>query len=452
MELDKNYPWLSSLEVSQQVIQDWQDEKTKQSLTFWALSNRKIDQKAYFDWAIDHYQMPFLNCLFFEQNLMTKTQWNEIKDLFDWTEEILPVAFWNNTIFIGIVEPLKKEINISGFKTRCILVNYESLHVMWKFVQSLSHFIEKEITRSRVMDKPVSAEPIVSKLSVSPETPLEKPLDKPVNAEHIVSKLSVSPETPLEKPLDKPVNAEPIVSKLSVSPETPLEKPLDKPVNAEPMMSLEDSSFPEAEEERAVEDNNTFPGRYPSEDNVLFMKNVKKENKHNDSKSLADSKAEENTKFTFVSTVDKNLTHSHISYNFDELWKYTKLFYNACLVLKVSEEKLYPVSWTGRIRHIETEFIPVDLNDYSLFKILKRGHPYNGFVVDHPVNRSFFSQIGWDEYPKHVTAIPIKNNQNILTNVFVGLSITPISRKKVSEVEEKVLQIFQGFFSLSQAA
>ena len=110
MELNKNYPWLSHLDVSEQLIQDWQNKNTSKSFTFWALRNRKVNQTSYFDWAVDHYQMPFLNGLFFEQNLMSKTQWNEIKDLFDWTEEVLPVAFWNDTIFIGCVEPPKKEI------------------------------------------------------------------------------------------------------------------------------------------------------------------------------------------------------------------------------------------------------------------------------------------------------------------------------------------------------
>ena len=491
MELNKNYPWLTPLEVSNQLIQDWQNKETTKSLTFWALRNKKIDQKTYFDWAINHYQIPFLNGLFFEQNLMTKTQWNEIKDLFDWTEEILPVAFWNNTIFIGCVEPPKKELKILDFETRYVLTSYWSLRVMWKFVQSLSHFIEKENTKSiafdklnkeleklsieeldkpvnakpmmskqaispmtpteKPLDKPVNAEPMMSKQAISPMTPTEKPLDKPVNAEPMMSKQAISPMTPTEKPLDKPVNAEPMMSKQAISPMTPTEKPLDKPVNAEPMMSKQASSLPEVEEERVVEDNNIFPDRSPSDDNVLLMNNFKKDNKQKVSENLSDNAVTEVTKFTLVDK-DKTLTHVSVSYNYEELWKYTKSFYCTSLVLKVKGEKIYPISWTGKIKCSKTEEVFVDLNDYSLFKIVKKGYSYNGFVVDNPVNKKFFSQIGWQEYPKHVTAIPVKDSQNNLVNVFVGLSIESISRGKIQQIEENVLKFFQTAYGLSQAA
>ncbi|MCZ0931554.1 MAG: hypothetical protein OXJ52_00140, partial [Oligoflexia bacterium] len=399
------------------------------------------DQKSYFNWAVDHYQIPFLKGLFLEQNLMTKTQWNEIKDLFDWTEEILPVAFWNKTVFIGCVELPKREIEVLGFNTRFVLTSCQSLRVMWKFVQSLSHFIEKEVTRSIEINK-LNLE----QANVSPDIPSQKPLNKPASADLVSTQQAVSPDMPSQKPLDKPVSAEPVLSQQAVSPDMPSQKPLDKPVSAEPLMNLEKhADFPEGEEERVTEDNNTFPGRAPAEDNVLVMKNFNKENKQATSKKPADNiSLEENTKFTFFDTVDKTLTHFYNSYNYEELWKYTKSFYCTSLVLRVKGEKVYPISWTGQVKLKKTEDIFVDLNDYSLFKIVKKGYSYNGFVVDNPVNKKFFSQIGWQEYPKHVTAIPIKDSENNLVSVFVGLSVEPISRGKVQQIEENVLKFFQN--------
>ena len=419
MELNKNYPWLQSLKISDQDIQSWQDKNSRKSLTFWALRNKSIDQKAYFNWAIDHYQIPFLQGIFFEQNLMTKTQWKEIKDLYDWTEEILPVAFWNDTIFIGCVEPPKREIKLLEFETRYVLTSYQSLRVRWKFVQSLSHFIEKEITASIALDT------------------LNQQLT------------SMSLEEPVQKPLDKPISREPVLmSQQSVSLEEPVQKPLDKPVSREPVMNLEKRvSFPEEGEERMVENDSTFPGRAPVEDNVLVMKDFQKEDKHSNN-----TNSEENTKFTFFGTVDKPLTHFSMSYNYEELWRYTKSFYCTSLVLRVKGEKVSPMCWTGRIKCKKTEDISVDLNDYSLFKIVKKGYSYNGFVVDNPANKKFFSQIGWQEYPKHVTAIPIKASKNNLINVFVGLSVEPISRGKIQQIEEDVLKFFQSNHKISQAA
>ncbi|MDE0091795.1 MAG: hypothetical protein OXN83_00745 [Oligoflexia bacterium] len=429
MELNKNYPWLSDLKVSSQVVQKWQEENPQESLTFWALRHKNIDQKSYFNWAVDHYQIPFLQDIFFEQNLMTKRQWNEIKDLFDWTEEILPVAFWNGTVFIGCVEPPKKEIKVLGFDTRFILTSYQSLGIIWKLIQSLSLFIEKEATQSR----------IVNSLELEKQDLLtQNPLDKPVVKDSVLS-----PDVPSQKPLDKPIGKEPVLKVESVlSPDMPSQKPLDKPVNFKPVVNLkEQTSFPESEDERIGEDNNTFPGRSPIEDDVLVMKNIEKKNNEHIDKEEDSPDVGERTHVTFFGAVDKTMTH--FSHNYEELWKYTKTFYCTSLILKVKGERVYPVNWTGQIKCQRTGDIFVDLNDYSLFKIVKKGYSYNGFVVDNPVNKKFFSQIGWSEYPRHVTAIPIKDSEQRLINVFVGFSLEPISSGKIRQIQESVLKFFQ---------
>ena len=68
------------------------------------------------------------------------------------------------------------------------------------------------------------------------------------------------------------------------------------------------------------------------------------------------------------------------------------------------------------------------------------------------MNKKFFSQIGFEEYPKHVTAIPIKDNQNNLVNVFMGFSINPISRAQTQQIEESVLSFFEKNLKLSNVA
>ena len=450
MESNKNYPWLGNLKISNQAIQKWKEERSTKSLTFWALRNKSINQKAYFDWAVERYQMPFLKGIFFEQNLMTKTQWNEIKDFFDWTEEILPVAFWNDTIFVGCVEPPKKEVKFLDFEIRYVLTSYQSLRIMWKFVQSLSHLIEKEVTKSIAINE------LNKKLgSLNLDEPL-KPLDKSVNIKPVLTpKKNVNLDILSQKKPEQPA----LVSQQAVEQDLPpSKKPLDKPVHLEPMMNLEEQAgFPEGEEEqRVVEDDSAFPGRAPVEDNVLVMEDFKKQDKPTVDKKSAhfsdNKKFDENTKFTTLNTMDKTFTHFSGLYNYEDLWKYTKSFYCTSLVLKVKGNKIYPTSWTGRIQCVKTTDIFVDLDDYSLFKVVKRGYSYNGFVVDNSVNKKFFSQIGWQEYPKHVTAIPIKDNENKLVNIFVGLGLEVISRKETQQIEENVLKFFHSVHKMSQAA
>ena len=48
MELNKNYPWLGSLKISNQEVQNWREKTPEISLTFWVLKNKNIDQKRLF--------------------------------------------------------------------------------------------------------------------------------------------------------------------------------------------------------------------------------------------------------------------------------------------------------------------------------------------------------------------------------------------------------------------
>ena len=78
MDLAENYPWMKSLKVSEEDFRKWKSSNTGESFVFWSLNNRVITQKPYFDWAVEHYQIPFLEDMYFEQYLMTKKQWGKI--------------------------------------------------------------------------------------------------------------------------------------------------------------------------------------------------------------------------------------------------------------------------------------------------------------------------------------------------------------------------------------
>ena len=239
-----------------------------------------------------------------------------------------------------------------------------------------------------------------------------------------------------------------VLTPQAVHPDRPVKKPLDKATKIEPAMNLKkQASFPEQEEERVVEDNNTFPGRSPVDDNIIVMKNFEKESQQNQTE---DSSEQTNTKFMFVDSVTKSSSHYSLSYNYGDLWKYTKSFYCTSIVLVVEENKAIPITWTGKIKKYKD--ISIDLDDYSLFKIVKKGHSYNGFIVDTPANKKFFSQVGWEEYPKHVTAIPIKDVKGNLVNIFVGFSLNPVSYGKIQQIEENILKFFQTNYNVPKVA
>ena len=139
--------------------------------------------------------------------------------------------------------------------------------------------------------------------------------------------------------------------------------------------------------------------------------------------------------------------------HYDKLWKQTQFVFCTSMILKVKGDKVYNNVWSGRIKVEKIDGEVANLKDYSLFKIIQKGHSYHGFVVDTPANKKFFKKIGWDTYPKHITAIPIKNEKQELKKVFAGLSTSPLSREKIKNIEKIISDFFRSHSrSVSQAA
>ncbi len=130
--------------------------------------------------------------------------------------------------------------------------------------------------------------------------------------------------------------------------------------------------------------------------------------------------------------------------NHDDFFNQVKSQFIGSLILKSRNNDLLFQNWSGRIEikpEMETK-TAANLNDFSIFKIVGKGHSYHGFVVDTEVNQKFFNSIGWSQYPKHVTAIPIQDEMNKLKFVFIGISMTNLDKQSVKKIEQQVLDHF----------
>ena len=139
--------------------------------------------------------------------------------------------------------------------------------------------------------------------------------------------------------------------------------------------------------------------------------------------------------------------------DYKELFDQTKASFKGSLILKNKNGRLFPKTWSG---HIDTNLDATkqiaNLNDFSIFKILGKGHAYHGFVVDTESNKKFFNSAGWPNYPKHVTAIPIKNEEDQLEFVFIGFAIRSLDRQSIQNIERQVLDYFSDCKSKKLAA
>ena len=465
-----HYPWQDKFQIPEEKLKEWKQSSAQNSLTFYALKNRLINKKEYFDWAIEHYQTPKVDDMYFEENLMKKDDWNKIKDTYDWTEEVLPIAFWNNTIFVGCVELSHKvPKQILGFDSRIVLVNQKNLEVTWSFFNTLSDIIEKTSTGVNYR---------------SPGLKVEREELSKIKKEETPAKMALKTEK----------------LKGTFEPDLPVKK------KNYPQPFLQSSqSFPEEERQRQTPSEETFPGRSlpQEEDQFLFMKKKEEESAFEKNKELlVDSKKKtsklsssndlkpkqglklvkdsipsvksvftppplSSVKKSKVTELTQNFTETHITStdktntdfsilsgeqnNYKVLWDYTKKYYCSSIIFNVKEDKAFLDSFTGKIKLKSEDKFYVDFKEYNLFKVVQRGYPYNGFVVDSAANKKFFADLGWDKYPQYTTAIPIKDSSENIKKIFVGFSLKTFSKQEIQNIQKDILDIFQKR-KLSQAA
>lgn len=453
------YAWRDKFQIPEKNMREWKQTAPEKSLTFYALKNRIINEKDYFDWAVDYYQIPKVNNLYFEQKLIKQDEWNEIKETYDWTEEVLPIAFWNHTIFIGCLE-LNDKVpkKVLGFDSRVVLVSQKQLEITWSFFNTLSDIIEKTSTGFNL-------NPL--KLDLEETSKLKK-------KEESLNTLKLSKETSFKEESPHKLKTEQL--KGTFEPDIPNKNKLypHQPV----LKQASRREFPEEDVLRRSQSDETFPGRsLPSEGQHLFMKKQKeKESPFEKNKELLVDKKENKLKLeensnpyvknpfkpSVLSKVNQpklekdtettnflNLTEKE---NYISLWNYTKKYYCSSILFNVKADKAYLDSFVGRVSlKSSIDKIYVDFKDHTFFKVIQRGYPYNGFVVESPANKKFFADLGWDKYPQYTTGIPIKDSSENIKKIFVGFSLKSFSKQEIQNIQKDILDIFKEK-KLSQAA
>ena len=463
MDIKKNYPWLSRFNIQQNAIQEWEKKSHGYGLTFYCLKNRFISSKSYFDWALDYYKIPRVQDMYFEEHLMKKKEWSEIKDIYDWTEEILPIAFSNNIIFVGCLE-LNEKVpkRLIGFDMRVVLASQKSLEITWKFIQTLSEIIEKTFTGNIVYSQKWERKNEEAKSTKGAGH---------LKLQSVKLQNTFRPDIPSEK---------------KSPPFQTIQSSSQKPFGSSAGQLKSQINFPEEERSAADKDYQTFPGRPappPQEEDFIMKKdnpglkleeesvfekntsNLRAKVKSNVLNPFNDSSQEGlqkdkkiNMSSGYAQKLEKQQGVTGTSFsildikgsNNEKLWDYARKYYCSLLILNVQKDKAYLDYWTGKIELQNKDDFYVDFKDYSLFKIVQRGYPYNGFVVESPGNKKFFKNIGWPQYPSYVTALPIKDSLGNIKQIVVGLSIKTFTPQEIKNIQRGILELFPE--SIAQAA
>ena len=373
MNLIEKQPWFKDLKVSEKDFKKWESEGSENSFIFWSLHNNIINKKQYFDWAIEYYQIPLLQDMFFEQHLMTRWEWKEVRNLFDWTAEKMPVAVWEDTVFIACLEPPIQEEKFD-FKHRFVLASSTALRTTWNFTKELSKLVnkEEENTQSKSVTQTNSVTNAPSHSITTTQTGFLEDTDKESQ------KKAFTPEVPSETkhPLAKPLIHQPsIQSKVKENTQSAhLKKPKLNELKVNKPSLKSEISLPEPEEDRFEElENKTFPGRSHEEDNNLIMGDFK--GKTSKVSSKLSSQAKKDTQELTVTKGTATLYLINQNQNYEKLFLKTKSLFCTSMVLQVKENKVSSLVWSGRIKMNRKDEELADLKDYSLFKVVQRGHP-----------------------------------------------------------------------------
>ena len=475
----KSYPWAEALNISEKHFSAWKEKNTGKNFLYWALTQKILERKKYFNWATDFYNMPIVENVFFEQNLMSYNQWDKVKNLYKWNAEIAPIFVWGDVIFVGC---LKKPEDLKSwtFNHRLVLVTDLALRMHWKHVQDCKNITEKQSTQKintshALKNKSSLPEPDEDRFSPSEDATPERnsqtesqpfymkdfTIDLPPEENDPTHKAKYAQMNKAEDKEDAPTKTKVFLDHITAIIKNPLMKKesnqkeeiiLNSKVFVEKkvVQTMEVVTNPSVEkkatqtmeaapsvEKKVVQTMEAAPSMkaapFVEKKVVQFIKpapSVAKEEKE-DEVTLT------NLTDTYFSIKSKN--------SYDKLFNQTTSNFSATLILENKNNILFPVDWSGYISaNFDAKKQVANLNDFSIFKIVGKGHHYHGFVVDTEGNKKFFNNIGWDKYPKHVTAIPIKNEKDQLEFIFIGLAASSLDRQSIQKIEQIVLDYFSN--------
>ena len=132
-------PWVKGLNLKESDFQTWSYEVPPgMSVTDWALEHKKIPSNEYLAWAKDFYQLPVLQNEFtFSADALTALE--PIKAMGIWNSQMVPIAQWDNVVFVACTEP-KSEVQWS-FPVQYVLASPSLLNKTWEALNGPSQTV-----------------------------------------------------------------------------------------------------------------------------------------------------------------------------------------------------------------------------------------------------------------------------------------------------------------------
>ncbi len=124
--------WAESLGISPEQIREWSvDNKPNQPIPYHLMLKKHLDEESYLHWARQEYGLASLGRSFFVGQHDAEL-WYAMKIEYQWNPWFLPIKIWDNTLFVGCVQPPAQPLNLS-LPVHYVLCPAAGLERLWKF-------------------------------------------------------------------------------------------------------------------------------------------------------------------------------------------------------------------------------------------------------------------------------------------------------------------------------
>lgn len=459
--MDSNYPWAKALQVNDTSLQEWHKGlKQGESLLFKALLEKKIDEESYLIWARKQYELASVGRSFFAKDFDVEV-WHSTRMEYRWTPEFLPLIIWDETLFIGCVEPPK---TLPSFPrpVKLLLAPATGLNRLWKFnlgnmgveVTMTQHFTttDKSIKMANTNAFVPKAEEVPQKNSEPKTQPLSGlsfaglSLDKSSPATEKATtaannQASKAVPTPAQAPNAPKFTIDNFKLDLSPSP-APAKATTAQAAPAQATAQQTTPQKPPAPPTPTVKKVVAPPP--PPLSQVATNINIKIDVPPPAVEAAMPTVATGPGKVINLNFAPANVEQIK---NIDDLsafaFKEMSQIFEKCMLLSYEEQKLlvnrWTENWSPDSKHVAT---PMIIDTPNIFKIAHDSRlPFHGPIAMNAANKQFFDHWNGGQVPGHITVFPIVPGA-YLYGFVLGITSKEINSAKalvlVSDLVEKL--------------
>lgn len=329
-----------------------------------------LDEEKYLKWAKKHFKLPVLSSTYFESSF-SKELYESLKEEYPWEPHIYPLNKWRNVIYVGCLEPPKKDLPKGFVAVLC----------KWSDLQKYNPI--PEIAAAEAPKTPSTTPPVqIPKEESSPNTVhLSPKIENPDNQ---------FPEE-ITQAFTPPVTDPPIAVS-EVAPPTPT-----APTSSAPEPQVQ------AEAAQTSTDTHTVVPFPDKTSEFTFVRTVYSDQVILDAPKRISECSDPNE--ALVSA----FRHLHDYYN-KLLW-----------AVRDAKGRVYPIACdTHWVFNDESWNQPLNLkapNPFRIAKLTKK--PFHGPISKNASSDEFFQMWNENKYPDHMTIMPVQLKDKVF-GYFVG--------------------------------